>query len=384
MISQFSVFKRTDEAQGPKYIINTGDIHNVLSKFNSAQSNVVKTIIQNSSNNSFFLFEYPFNLNIENESIKKCKNGAALYVTKLENPVFLFDFAGLHNKGNSNVDYRSYTLIFNIVGNLVQDFINSKTTGIRELAITFNDIAQLMISAFNKIEADYDELKLISQASTTPNSIKVIIDAYLNFFDQCSTKFHEDRIFAEKLAQINEDMIGYLIGEFGKYKNYESDFIVNCLVNNNLTVAKEFGCFAGQNYLQKIFVGFINIVELVVLKEIINNFDKEKIFSFTGAFHANNINDLLQKCGYEKIYENISTSVEICNQLTAKGVNVLDCDVPELIPVPAELLQCLAEDELTSDLFKNRLSNIEALNAKNISKISFVSWVKKVFKFWNL
>lgn len=389
MINQFSVFKKIDQAtKKTNYIINTGDIHNILPKFNLSQCNEIKKIIQDSTDRSLFLFEYPFNLAVDNESIKKCRDVAALAVNKINNPVFLHDFAELHNKA-CNIDHRASTLIFNIFSNLLQDFINSKSTGIRELNIGFGDISKLMISTFDKIVADYNELKIMAEKPDLTRSLKVMVDVYINYFEQYQAVFEENKSYAEELAKIDDEIIDYLISKFAEYKNCESDLIINELVNNDLKLAKEFGYYAGQHYIQKIGLSFFNTIELNILKEVINNYRRPKIFIFTGMLHANNMNEILIKCGYVKIYENISTSIEDYNQLAtsvaASGRNILSDDIAELVPVRAELLSKLAEKKLTKELFETELSSKSEVTTENVTKVApSVSWIRKIFNFLNI
>jgi len=380
MISQFSVFKITDQATKKiNYIINTGDIHTILPKFNLAQSNEIKKIIQNATPISFFLFEYPFNVEVHNASIMKCIKAAELAVNNFHNPVFLLDFAGLYGKANRNIDYRPHTFIFNIFSNLLQDFINTKNSGKRELEIRFSDISRLMISSFDKVVADYNELKIISKNAETTPSLKVMIDVYMDYFDQHTAIFQESKKYAEDLSHIENDVIDYLIAEFSKHKQYEPEIVINGLINNDLNLAKEFGYYSGQHCIQRISLSFFQTIELNCLKEIMNNQTMSKIFLFIGACHANNMNELLIKCGYEKVYENISTSVEMLNQLSARGINIISSDVPELIPVLVDLLSKLSEQELTNELFEIELTKIE--NNKTQTPLS---WIPKLFKFLNL
>jgi len=108
-----------------------------------------------------------------------------------------------------------------------------------------------------------------------------------------------------------------------------------------------------------------------------------KTFLFVGSMHANNVNELLIKCGYEKIYENIATPVEILHQLSAKNINVLSSDLSELVPVSSDLLAQLAEDELTRELF------IEVEEKKKLEKTLNIrqtptSWLKRITDFLGL
>jgi hypothetical protein len=265
---------------------------------------------------------------------------------------------------------------------LLQDFINSKTTGRRELAIGFSDISQLMIRSFDKVQADYDELKIAAENFEMPSSQKVMIDVYMSYFDQYNSVFQENKKYAEDLAKIDGEIIDYLIFEFAKHKNYASEIIVNGLINNDLNLAKEFGYHAGQHCIQKIGFSFFNTIELNALKEIINNQRASKIFLFTGALHAHNMNEILLKCGYEKIYENIATPIEMINQLSAKGINVISTDVAELIPVSAELLRKLSEKELTKELFE--LSSMGSLKIEEAKVQVANSWMRKICNFLGL
>lgn len=386
MISQFSVFKKIDQiTKETHYIINTGDIHNVLPKFNLTQSDEIKKIIQDASENSLFLFEYPFNLVVNNESIEKCRIASALAVNRIANPVFLHDYAALYHKAHRTIDYRSYTLIFNIFNNVLQDLMNSKVSGKRELNITFHDIAKLMIDSFERVQSDYNELKqILEQSPEMPDSQKMLIDVYMCSFEEYDGTFQADKNYAEELASINYEVIDYLISEFANHKNCGSEVIINGLINNDLNLAQEFGYYAGQNYIQKIALSFFKTVELNILKEIILNPNMKKIFIFSGSLHANNMNELLIKCGYEKIYENISTSIDTLNQLSTRGVNILSSDLKELEPVPAELLAKLSQDELTKELFVIEFKKEKPFETETPQMQAPISWLRRITNFLGL
>lgn len=382
MISQFSVFKKIDlNTQEVSFIINTGDIHNILPKFNLMQSNEIKKIIQNSSTDSLFLFEYPFNLELDNDDIKRCKNASELTVNTFHNPIFLFNFAKLYDKAHCNIDYRPHTFIFNIFSNLLQDFINSKNTGKRELNIRFSDISKLMISSFDKVQADYNELKQAAEElGETASSKKTMIDVYIESFDRYAAIFQENKNYAEEIGQIEVEIIDYLIDEFAKYKNCEPEIIVNGLIDNDLDLAKEFGYYSGQNCIQKIGISFLNTIELNALKEIINNSSMSKIFLFIGSIHANAMNETLVKCGYEKIYETIATPIEIVHQLSARGINIVSADIEELVPVSSEFLSKLSAKELTKELFEIKFKKAESCEIPQVP----TSWIRKICNFLNL
>ena len=206
-ISHLSIFKRKDPNEKiPEYVINTGEIHNFIPELNQAQYDVIKQIISDSDESSFFAFEYPGELETINKELQLIKENYDLYIQKLHVPNFLLNHAISEGKKAITVDFRHQLLADSIFASLLNDHFKSKIqNSSREICISVKEVGQLIINSIQQVQNDYDAFK------ERNNSLNQVEKKYMEYFDKCKEAFELDKSYAIDFLSIETDALDIFI-----------------------------------------------------------------------------------------------------------------------------------------------------------------------------
>lgn len=328
-----TVFKRWNSSlKRHNYIITSGDIHEGLAELNTDQITTINSLVRKSDpKNTLFLVEdissiqtaHPL-LNGVVEAINATYSNSNM---KTRIPLITFiDYALAYKKNAKNLDDRAHTLIQTIFYYLVISYVQKAKASSRppqtlviDYKISLSEIGSVLMQFLKNFEHGYFEicskLKILetTNKAQSPNQMEpnqpqeknVEIDDlkhYLEFYNSFSTEMEKDKEYATDLRNKNFDLITYFVKEYKNYRNIKS------LNLESSTDGFDFNVYVGSTFLTRMLTFGSYTIELKALKLIIENLNLlPKIFVFTGQKHTENLNAMLEKMSFKKIYHRVQT-----------------------------------------------------------------------------
>lgn len=326
-INTVAVFKRWNRTlKRHNYVITNGDVHEGLYHLNYDQIKATKSVVYNSDpNQTLFLVEdiasiktsHPL-LNSVVEAINSTYNNTDM---KTRIPlVTLVNYALINKKNAINLDDRAHTLIQTIFYYLVMSYIQKTKysftpqhylsidykISLTEVGLVLSDFLKSFENGYLEVSTKLRTLETnakSSQSQDHSDSLEINdLKHYIEFYNSFSNDIEKDRQYANDLIAKNFDLIDYFVKEYKSFKN------IKALNLESPTDGFNFNFYVGSTFLTKMLIFGSYTIELKALKSIIENLNsKPRIFVFTGQKHIENLNQILEKMSFKKIYHKTQT-----------------------------------------------------------------------------